>query len=152
MGLYYEDFEVGHVYRTPSRTVTEADIVAFAGLSGDYNPLHTDETYAATTPFGKRVAHGPLGLAILTGLSARTGLFEGTTLAMLGMTWRFVGPIFPGDTVHGEMAVKAKRETSKPGRGIIDRDVRLVNQRGEVVQEGVFTVMVRCRPMPAGNA
>lgn len=145
MGLYYEDFEIGHSYRTSSRTVTEADIVAFSGLSGDYNPLHTDESYAATTPFGTRVAHGPLGLAILTGLSARTGLFDGTTLAMLGLIWRFVGPIFPGDTVHGEMTIKAKRETSKPGRGIIERDIKLVNQRGEVVQEGIFTVMVRCK-------
>lgn len=145
MGLYYEDFEVGKVYKTASRTVTEADVVAFSGLSGDYNPLHTDETYASTTPFNTRIAHGPLGLVIFTGLSARTGLFDGTTLAMLGLTWRFVGPIFPGDTVHGEMIIKSKRETSKRGRGIIERDMRLYNQNGDLVQEGTFTVMVRCR-------
>ncbi len=146
MGLHYEEFEVGHTYKTPSRTVTEADIVAFSGLSGDYNPLHTDEEYARTTPFKTRVAHGPLGLAILTGLSARTGLFDGTTLAMMGMNWRYTAPIFPGDTIHAEMTIKSKRLTSAPGRGIIERDIKLLNQNGKVVQEGVFTVLVRCKP------
>lgn len=146
MGLYYEEFEIGQVYKTPSRTVTEADIVIFAGLSGDYNPLHVDETYAAQTPFGKRVAHGLIGLSIVTGLSARTGLFDGTTLAMMEMNWRYVAPIFPGDTVHADMSVSSKKKTSKPGCGIVVRDIKLINQDGTVVQEGAFTVMVRCKP------
>jgi len=146
MPKYLEDFRVGEETVTPARTVTEADVVAFAGLSGDYNPIHTDAEFAATTPFGRRIAHGVLGLAIITGLAARTGMLDGTALAFLGIEdWRFSGPIFPGDTVHVRMKVVEARPSSKPGSGVLRRRMELVNQRGEVVQSGTFVTLVKAR-------
>lgn len=146
MGRYFEEFSVGDTFTSPARTVTEADVVTFAGLSGDYNPLHTDEEFAKTTPFGRRIAHGVLGLSITTGLMARLGLFDGTAVAFLGLDWRFTKPIFIGDTIHFEMEVLEKRETRHPDRGVLVRGVKLLNQRGEVVQEGTMTIMVRRKP------
>lgn len=143
MGKFYEEFEVGQKFVTGKRTVSDADISTFAELSGDHNRLHVDENYARTTPFKTRVAHGPLGFAIATGLSYSTGLFDGTTLALLGVEWSFTAPIFPGDSLHVEMIVKSKRETSRPDRGIVVRDFRLINQDGLVVQKGLMSVMVK---------
>jgi acyl dehydratase len=144
--LYFEDFKVGDEFVTLSRTVTEADIVAFAGLSGDYNQLHTDAEFAAGTIFGERIAHGLLGLAITGGLKQRLGIFDGTVMAFLGLTWDFVGPIRIGDTIHVRMVVAETRTTHKPDRGILVQDVELINQDGRTVQKGRHTVMMRCRP------
>lgn len=143
MGLYFEEFEVGQLFKSRGRTVTEADIVNFAGLSGDYNPLHTDEEFAKKTIFGKRIAHGMLGLTISTGLSQRLGILDDTIMAFLGLEWNFKAPVFIGDTLHLEQSVKSKRETSKADRGIIVFEAKLVNQKGEIVQEGTRSVMVR---------
>jgi acyl dehydratase len=143
--LHFEDFEVGTETVTDSRTVTEADVFAFAGLSGDYNPLHVDAEFAKSTPFGERIAHGLLGLAIASGLTARTGAIEGTTLAFVGMEWRFKAPILFGDTITVRSGVAEKRETSKPDRGIVRFEVQVVNQRGEVVQEGTQTLLMKRR-------
>ncbi len=143
--LHFEDFEVGTETVTDSRTVTEADVFAFAGLSGDYNPLHVDAEFAKSTPFGERIAHGLLGLAIASGLTARTGAIEGTTLAFVGMEWRFKAPILFGDTITVRSRVAEKRETSKPDRGIVRFEVQVVNQRGEVVQEGTQTLLMKRR-------
>jgi acyl dehydratase len=143
MALYFEDFVVGEEYVTPARTVTEHDVMAFAGLTGDYNPLHTDVEHCKGTLYGKPVAHGLLGLSITSGLISRLGLTDGTTLAFLGLTWKFTGPIFFGDTIKVHITVAEKRETSKKDRGIIIRGVKLVNQRGEVVQEGQHTLLIR---------
>lgn len=145
-GLYFEDVEVGKTYVTPGRTITEADVVLFAGLSGDYNPLHTDEEFARQTPFGRRIAHGALGVAVVTGLLNRLGLFDGTATALLEIHTRFVKPVFIGDTVHVEVVISDKRETRRPDQGIVVRQHRLINQRGEAVQEGTSTLMVRRRP------
>jgi acyl dehydratase len=146
MGRYFEDFQVGQRFTTPARTVTEADLVNFAGVSGDYNPIHTDAEFAKTTPFGQRIAHGLLVLAMLTGLRQRTGQFEGTLIAWLEIrSYRFLKPVFIGDTVHGETEILEKRETSKPDRGFLVQRVRVLNQRGEVVQEGEFVTLVRRR-------
>lgn len=142
MGRYFEEFEVGEEIVSPGRTVTEADVVMFAGLSGDYNPLHTDEEYAKGTMFGKRIAHGLLGLAITSGLRARTGVLDGTGMAFLDLKLTFKGPIFIGDTLTMKMKVKEKRETKKSDRGIIIMDVDLVNQKGDVVQASEHTLMV----------
>jgi len=142
MGRYFEEFEVGEEIVSPGRTVTEADVVNFAGLSGDYNPLHTDEEYAKGTMFGKRIAHGLLGLAITSGLRARTGVLDGTGLAFLDLKLTFKGPIFINDTLTMKMKVKEKRETKKPDRGIIIMDVDLLNQDGDVVQVSEHTLMV----------
>ena len=144
MGLFFEDFEVGQEFISAARTITETDVVMFAALTGDYNSLHTDVEYAKTTQFGQRLAHGLLGLSIVSGLMMRSQIFEGTILAFLGIdNWRFTGPIFIGDTVHFKMKIAQKKETSKADRGIIVREVSLINQRGEVVQQGQMTVMVR---------
>lgn len=144
MAKYFEDFIEGETYVSPARTVTETDIVMFAGLSGDYNPLHTDAEFCKDTIFGERIAHGLLGLSILTGLSTRLGIFDGTAIAFLGINeWKFSKPILVNDTIHFEMTVKEKRETSKADRGIIIREVTLFNQRNEVVQHGILPIMVK---------
>jgi acyl dehydratase len=144
---YWQDFEVGEVIESQGRTVTEADIVGFSGLSWDVNPLHTDDESARGSSFGRRIAHGALGIAIVTGLLAQLGHLQGTALAMLGIDeWRFVQPLFIGDTVHLRVAICAVRASSTPGRGIVDRQVELVNQNGVVVQRGRIPVLVMGRP------
>jgi len=146
VGLFFEDLEIGQVFPTPARTITEADVVNFAGVSGDFNPVHTDEEYARGTLFGRRVAHGLLILAMLTGLRLRTGVFEGTLIAWLEIrNYRFLKPVFSGDTSRGETEIVEKRETSRPDRGVVVQRVRVFNQRGELVQEGEFVTLVRRR-------
>jgi acyl dehydratase len=142
---YFEDIQVGDEYLSPGRTVTEADIVAFAGLSGDYNVLHTDAEFMRTSIFGERIAHGLLGLAIQSGLGTRAVVRPFATLAFLGLRWRFKGPIKIGDTIKVRLKVTEKRETSKPDRGIVSIQRSVVNQRGEVVQEGDTEIMVERR-------
>ena len=142
-GRFFEEFSIGEQFTTRARTVTEADIVTFAGLSGDFNPLHTDKEFARNTPFGERIAHGLLGVSIQSGLSQGLGITEGTTIAFLSLTWNFKAPILIGDTIHVVQAVQEKRETKKPDRGIIVFSVQVINQKGEVVQEGTKTMMIR---------
>lgn len=141
---YFEEIQVGEEYVSPGRTVTEADIVIFAGLSGDYNVLHTDAEFMKTSIFGERIAHGLLGLAIQSGLLARN-MRPYATLAFLGLRWKFKGPIKIGDTIRVKAKVIEKRETSKQDRGIITLQRQVVNQQGEVVQEGETDVMVERR-------
>src|SRR5688500_16240991 len=118
-GTFFEGFEAGASYTTASRTVTEADIVNCAGLSGAFNPLHTDETFARTTPLGTRIAHGMLSASIATGLANQSGLFEGTTIALLQQTIKYQGATKPGDTIRLELTVQEKKETKKPDRGVV---------------------------------
>lgn len=146
MAYYYEDFSIGDAFTSPGRTVTESDVTVFAGLSGDYNPLHTDEEFAKETIFGTRIAHGLLGLSMVSGLVMRLGVFDGTVIAFLGLEWTFTGPLFIGDTIHFEMKIIEKRETSKADRGIIVREVLLLNQKNEVVQKGTMTIMMKRKP------
>ncbi len=144
MTLYYEDLSVGQKFTTPGRTVTEADVVGFAALSGDWNQIHTDAEFAGDTAYGQRVVHGLFGLSMMIGLFERLGIFSGSAIAMLGIRdWRFTAPIFIGDTLHGEMEIVSLRLTSKGDRGIVDRHYSLVNQRGEVTQEGDIGLMIR---------
>ncbi len=138
---YFEDFNVGDQWDTPRRTITEADIVNFAALTGDHNPIHTDEEYAKQTIFGGRILHGPAGFAIATGLEFRLGIKEGTAVAFLGMTWDLKGPIKIGDTIRVRERVTSKRETKKPTQGIVNFHVAILNQRDEIVQEGEWKVM-----------
>lgn len=141
---YFDEIQVGEEYVSPGRTVTETDIVLFAGLSGDYNVLHTDAEFMKTSVFGERIAHGLLGLAIQSGLLTR-GMKAYATLALLGVRWKFKGPIKIGDTIRVKAKVVAKRETSKKDRGVVTLERQVVNQRGEVVQEGETDVMVERR-------
>lgn len=141
---YFEEIEVGEEYVSPGRTVTEADIVIFAGLSGDYNVLHTDAEFMKSSIFGERIAHGLLGLAIQSGLLTR-GMRPYATLAFLGLRWKFKGPIKIGDTIKVRAKVISKKETSKPDRGIVTLERQVINQKGEVVQEGETDLMVARR-------
>ncbi len=144
-GKTFEEFAPGESFETPRRTVTEADIVNFAGLSGDFNALHLDEEFARTTPYGKRIAHGMLVLSIVTGLSQQSGQFEGTVLGFLGLTGKFTGPTFAGDTLHAVFRVENAKATRKPDRGVVVFAITVVNQRGETVAETEWTVMMRRR-------
>lgn len=144
-GRYFDDFELGEEFETPARTITEADVVQFAGLSGDFNPLHTDEEYAKNGRFGGRIAHGLLGLAVVSGLKSRLGFYEGTVIAFLSLNWKFVGPIRPGDTIRARVKIAGKRETSKADRGVLVQWITVTNQRGEVVQEGEQVLLMKRR-------
>jgi 3-hydroxybutyryl-CoA dehydratase len=146
-GLYFEEFAVGQTLRTPGRTLTEADIVAFAGLSGDFNLIHTDAVYAATTPFGQRVAHGLLGLAIASGLAVRSGVLEGTVLAFREIQeWKFSQPVFIGDTLTVEMKVTEVKALPRLGGGSVVLELSVMNQTGAVVMKGAWNVLVQSRP------
>jgi acyl dehydratase len=143
-GLYFDQFSVGDTWDSPARTITEADLVIFAGYSGDFNPVHTDEEYAKTTQFGTRIFHGPGAFAIATGLESRLGIKEGTAIAFLGMTWTLKAPVFIGDTIRvRETVAETKASSSKPDRGIVTFDVQILNQRDESCQEGQWVVMFK---------
>jgi acyl dehydratase len=144
---YYEDIAPGEEYESPGRTVTEADIVLFAGLSGDYNVLHTDAEFMKTSIFGERIAHGLLGLAIQSGLFSRATRAY-ATVAFAGLRWKFKGPIKIGDTVRLRARVSAKQDGDKPDRGLITVQRTLLNQRDEVVQEGETDLLVEKRGRP----
>ena len=145
-GRYWEEFVVGQAFETTRRTVEAADVLAFAGLSGDFNPLHIDAEFARTGPFSERIAHGLLTLAISSGQQNLLGLFEGTALAFLGMDRvRFTGPVRFGDTIHTEFTVKEARESSKPDRGVVTFDVTVKNHKGESVLTYDATVLLRRR-------
>lgn len=144
-GLYFEEFNIGDTIETVARTVTEADIVNFAGLSGDFYGLHTDEEFAKKTPFGTRIAHGLLVLSIATGLAMRLGFMEGTVDAFMGLEWQFRRPVFIGDTVHVRMEVAEKKPMPRLGGGLVTLKVHVFNQKDEVVQRGTWTVLVRSK-------
>jgi|SRR5687767_7512747 len=149
-GYAYADLHVGMTFRSPGRTITDADLVAFAGLTGDYSELHTSEVYARSSQFGRRVAHGLLGLAYAHGLMwARTGELRQTAIAFLGIgDWRFVGPVFVGDTIFVNYAIAELRDSrSKPTQAIATFDVEVVNQDGAVVQRGKKTLLVSKVPL-----
>ena len=140
-GMFFSEYEIGQKFTTGRRTVTEADVVAFAGLSGDFNPLHTDAIFAAQTPFGQRIAHGMLVVSISTGLSQTLGIFEGTTIGLLEQSFAYKAPTFFGDTIHLEMEVSQVKPTSKPGRGIVTFQARIIKQDGTIVNDGLWKVM-----------
>lgn len=144
-GLYLEDFEIGKEYISPARTVTEADVVNFAGVSGDFNPLHMDEEFGKQTQFGKRIAHGALGFIISTGLSNQMGLYEGTTIAFVEGTLKYTAPLLIGDTVHVTVVPRELRHSSKPGKGILKQELRLVNQDGVTILESLQTLMMKSK-------
>lgn len=144
-GLYYEELEPGRRFRSGSREVTQADVAAFAAVSGDENPLHLDEAYARASVFGGRVAHGVLGLAVATGLINRTGLTRDTLVAFLGLSWDFVTPLFPGTEVAVDLEVASRRETSRPERGLVVLSAALVDVAGGVLQRGELRLLVRRR-------
>ena len=147
-GKYFEEFEVGMSFTSPGRTVTESDIVSFAGLSGDYTQIHTDVEFSKQTPIGRRVAHGLLGLAIASGLAVRTGVLEGTVIAFREITdWKFVKPIFIGDTVRVVQNVLEVKALPRLGGGAINIELKILNQNDEIVMKGIWKVLVASSPV-----
>jgi 3-hydroxybutyryl-CoA dehydratase len=143
-GLYFEEFEVGQSITSVGRTVTEADVVAFAALSGDWNQMHTDAHFAAQHPFGQRVAHGLLGLSIASGLAMRLGVLEGTALAFRELgSWKFSLPIYIGDTIRVRATVVDRKPMRRLGGGLVTLKTEILNQDDKVVQRGTWGVLIR---------
>lgn len=146
-GMWFEEFEVGQQIITPGRTITENDIVSFAGLSGDYNQIHTNAEFARTTPFGQRVAHGLLGLSIASGLAMRTGVLEGTVIAFREINnWKFINPVFIGDTIHAELNIFETKPIPRIGGGSVIIEIAVRNQHNEVTMKGTWTALVANKP------
>lgn len=146
MPHFLEDLEAGQRFVTPGKTITEADVVAFAAWTNDNNQVHTDAEFAKKTRYGRRIVHGMLGASLCLGLIARTGVFEGSAVALLGIDeWRFTAPVFIGDTLTCTVEILSTRPTSNGRTGIVERHLVLRNQNGETVQEGRMDLMVLTR-------
>lgn len=146
MGFYLEDFEIGAVAISRGRTIGEGDIMQFAGLVGDYNPLHVDEEFCRTsTTYGGRIAHGPLTMSVAIGLMSQLNMIDGTALGLLEIGWTFSAPVKIGDTVRARVVPRSARPTREPGRGVVKLGLEVLNQRDEIVQEGTITLMMRAR-------
>ncbi|MFN4260837.1 MAG: MaoC family dehydratase [Gemmataceae bacterium] len=144
MHLYYDDVEVGQEFHSPGRTITEADIVNFAGLSGDFNPIHIDHEFAKTTPFRRPIAHGLLVLSVGSGLAVNSPPMR--TLAFLAFKeWQFKEPAYIGDTVYVRSKVIDKQVRGRGRRGAITWQRRLFNQDQKVLQEGITVTLVQGR-------
>jgi len=145
-GLFFEDFEIGREYRTPARTITSTDIVNFACLTGDFNEVHANWEYCKTTPFGEPIAHGPLVYGIAGGLQYASGINDGTLLALLQIDkWRLLAPVKHGDTLYMVSTVIEKKPTSRPDRGVIKFQRKIINQKSTTVQEMEASIMYRRR-------
>jgi len=149
VGRYYEELEVSARFDTPRRTILDADIVQFAGLTADFNPLHTDDIFASHSDFRGRVAHGPMLVGMAFGLASRVDLLDGTALALLDLTWKFIRPVRPGDTVFVKVHVAGKEPTRKPDRGVVEFGLDVINQRNETVQCGTAKMLMKRQPSVA---
>ena len=142
--LFFNDVEVGQEWETQGRTVTQADIVNFAGLSGDYNPIHMDHEFAKRSHFQQPIAHGLLVQSIASGLSTHLPLMR--TVALLSVReWHSRGPVFIGDTIRVKIKVLDKEIRGKGRRGSITWQRQIVNQADRIVQEGISVTLVECR-------
>ena len=148
---YYDDCQPGLRLTAGPRVITRQDVDAFAAVSGDRMALHTDDAYAAGTPFGRVVAHGVLNLAVATGLAWSTGAFEASVLAFVSMTVRFERPVFPGDAVTLHLVVREQDSRPREDRGRVTFDVQLTNQAGRVVLSGEWILLLRRNPGPAAT-
>lgn len=151
-GRYFEEFSLGDIVVSAGRTITEADIVNFAGLAGDYTQIHTNAAFAQHSFFGKRVAHGILLMAIASGLLSQLGFIEGTVLAFRELVWKFSLPVFIGDTVHAQAAVTKLKTMKRLGGGAVTFDVQIINQNKEVVQSGQWSLLIASQPEPVLQA
>ena len=150
MGMYYEDFEEAGQFVSAPRLIEEADVRAFAELSGDRNPIHLDRAAAVAAGFAGPIAHGALGLSVATGLANRLELTRGTLVALVGVNWRFRAAIYYDDVVTLHLRVASRRATGNPARGLVTLAAELKNQRGEVVQDGEFVELI-ARRTPSGG-
>lgn len=146
-GWYFEEYEEGAKIMSAGRTVTETDIVNFAGLSGDYNYIHTDAEAAKQTPVGERMAHGLLGFSIASGLAVQTGIMEGTIMAFREISkWKFVNPILIGDTIRVDMQVTETKPIPRLGGGMVSIEMTVINQKDETVMKGTWKVLINGKP------
>ena len=140
--LTFDELAPGDEWESPARTVTESDVVAFAGLSGDFNPIHVDHESAKANAFGRPVAHGLLGLSIASGLASHSPRVD--TLAFLEIVeWKFLQPIAFGDTIRVLTTVESVQPRARGRRAVVTWNRRLVNQEGVTVQEGRTRTLVR---------
>jgi len=144
-GYHFEEFEIGQKIGTAGRTVTEADVVRFAGLTGDFNQIHIDAVYAADSMFEQRVAHGMLVLSIAVGLATQTGIIDGTTLAFRDVNTKFKSPVFLGDTVRVEIEIVALKALARLGGGNVTMKYRVLNQRNETVMRGEWGMLIKSK-------
>lgn len=148
--LYFDDMELEQEWKSPARTVTESDIVTFAGFSGDFNPMHIDHEFAKTTPFRRPIAHGFAVFSLASGLGIQVPPVR--TVALMGVKWwKFILPVFAGDTIHVKTRVAEKTLRGRGKRGDVAWHRQIINQDGKIVQEGEIVTMVECRPLKVSD-
>lgn len=152
VGLYFDEFEIGDQVESVGRTITETDIVNFAGISGDWNLIHTDAEYSKTQMFGQRVAHGLLILSIASGQAVRLGFMEDTIMAFRGLEWKFVKPVFIGDTIRLRVTIEEKKEMRRMGGGLVNFKMEVINQNNEVCQRGNWDILCKSREVGQSNS
>ncbi|MEM9950991.1 MAG: MaoC/PaaZ C-terminal domain-containing protein [Chloroflexota bacterium] len=145
-GLYFEEFELGSKLVTRGRTITEADLVSFAGLTGDYNPMHTDAEYCKNSFMGQRVAHGMLVMSYAVGQAYQLGILERTVLAFRALEVKFSSPVFIGDTIRVELEVTETKAAARLGGGVVDLKFKILNQDDKAVQKGTMTLLMSSQP------
>jgi len=133
---------VGDTVTSRGRTIGEGDVNLFAGLVGDFTPIHIDEEFAKASPHGTRIVHGPHTMATAIGMATHTGVFGERVIAALNINWDFAGVVKLGDTIHSVVTIEALRPTSKPGRSVATYGFQVLNQRGELIQKGALKVLV----------
>ena len=146
IGVYFDEVEIGTEYVTRGRTITESDIVQFAALTGDYNPMHTNDEYMKTHAMGQRVAHGMLTLSYAVGQIYQLGFMERTVIAFRSVEMKFSLPVFVGDTLHTVVKITEKKEARRLGGGQVIAEVKIINQDGKTVQSGSMTLILASRP------
>jgi len=146
-GMYFEEFEIGQITVTPGRTITESDIVSFAGLSGDYNQIHTDSVFAKGTAIGQRIAHGLLVVSIASGLITQIGILEGTVIAFREIkNWKFSKPVLIGDTIKIDVEIIDTKALRRLGGGLVEIKLSVLNQDGDVVMSGIWSCLMASKP------
>jgi len=145
-GLYFEEFEIGDSIESAGRTITEADIIQFAMLSGDWNQIHTDAEYSKEQMTGERIAHGLLVLSVASGLAVRLGFMEETVMAFMGLEWDFRQAVRIGDTVRVRATIAEKKEMKRLGGGYVWLKVEVLNQDDQKVHRGKWKVLVKSGP------
>jgi 3-hydroxybutyryl-CoA dehydratase len=149
LGMYYDEFEVGQTLVTRGRTVTEADIVQFGTLTGDFNPMHMDAEYSKTSFMGQRVAHGMLGISYAIGQLYQLGVLDGTILAFRELEAKFSVPILIGDTIKIHAIVREKKDAARLGGGLVTFDLKILNQDGKTVTKAGVTLLMASKPQPS---
>jgi acyl dehydratase len=142
----------GQSWTTPGRTIGAGDINLFAGLVGDFTPIHVDETFAKSSPYGTRIAHGPLAMATAIGMLTQTGILGERVIGLLNLNWDFSGPVKIDDTIRSRVTLEQQRPTSKPGRAVATFVFEVINQNDAVVQRGRMLVLLRADDQSEANA